>query len=45
MSGELLREKGFLAGVSLVSLALAAGMIYRSKRDKAGAGRSEAVDL
>lgn len=45
MSSELLKEKGFLVGMSIVSLALAAGMIYRSKQEKAGARTSEAVDL
>lgn len=45
MSGELLKEKGFLLSVSLVSLALAAGLIYKSKRDKGGVSAGEAVDM
>ena len=45
MSGELLKEKGFLLSVSLVSLALAAGMIFRSKRGRAGERAGDEVDL
>lgn len=40
-----MKEKGFLLSVSLVSLALAAGMILRSKRSGAGESAGEAVDL
>lgn len=34
-----------MVSVSIVSLALAAGMIFRSKQEKSGARTNEAVDL